>query len=139
MRILLIDDDKVYSEPLVWQLGQEGYDVTYCQSIEDVLDEKGKMRLPKPDCILLDIMMPSGDRYNKRETDAGKDTGSRLLEDLQREVLNTPVIIITIRTDLDEDEVRKRFKSVKKVLVKPVTPTEVAEVIKNVCPKKTEG
>jgi len=133
MNILLIDDDKVFSEPLVWQLRQEGYEVTDCQSIEDVLDERGELKVSPPDCIILDIMMPRGDKYSRNETDAGKSTGLRLLQDLETAAVNTPVIIITIRDDLGEDEVRKWSRSVKKCLLKiEVTPTEVIKAINEV-------
>ena len=110
----------MYSAPLIWQLDKEGYKITYCQSIEDVLDEKGKLKVPLPDCILLDIMMPRGEKYSKIETESGKSTGLRLLEDLQKELPNTPVIINTIRNDLgSEEEVRKQYKTVRKILIKP--------------------
>jgi CheY-like chemotaxis protein len=134
MRILLIDDDKVFSEPLVWRLDQEGYEVTYCQSIEDVLDEKGKMKIPRPDCILLDIMMPRSNRYSKSETDAGKNTGLRLLADIQKETANIPVIIITILDNLNIAELQMKFSTLKDVLIKPVTPTVVIETIRRFLP-----
>jgi DNA-binding response OmpR family regulator len=140
MRVLIVDDDRMFSEPLIWQLREEDYKVTYCQSIEDVLDEKGELKVPPPDCIILDIMMPRGDKYSKNETDAGKSTGLRFLQDVERAAPNTPVIIITIRNDLDEDEVRKRFGFVKKCLLKPeAIPTEVVKAIKEVCSQNIGG
>ncbi len=134
MKILLIDDDKVFSEPLVWRLNHEKHEVTYCQSIEDILDKDGKMKVPRPDCILLDIMMPRGS-YSKSETDAGKDTGLRLLTDIYKKNPNIPVVVITARGDLDEIELRKKFGSLKNVLVKPVTPSLVVDVLREIFPR----
>jgi DNA-binding response OmpR family regulator len=132
MEILLIDDDRMFSEPLTWQLEQEGYNVTYRQHIEDVIDEKGKLKFSPPDCIILDIMMPSRHRYTTGEINAGRDTGFRLLSDIEKGAPNTPVIVITIRLDIDKNLVRKQHKSVRDILTKPVTPAEVIEATKKV-------
>jgi len=132
MKILLIDDDKVFSEPLVWRLNHEKYEVTYCQSIEDVLDKDGKMKVPQPDCILLDIMMPRG-RYSKSETAAGKDTGLKLLPDIYKKCPNIPIIVVTARGDLDIAELQEKYgDNIKAILVKPVTPTEVVEMLEEI-------
>ncbi len=37
MRILVVDDDRMFSEPVVWRLQEEKYDVVYCQSVSEVL------------------------------------------------------------------------------------------------------
>ena len=133
MKILLIDDDKVFVEPLIWRLEQEKYEVIYCGSIEDVLDEKEKLIVECVDCILLDIMMPRGNRYNKRETDSGGITGLRLLKDIQKQLPETPVIIITVRRDIVLSELREKFgENVKEILVKPATPSEVIDSIKKI-------
>jgi DNA-binding NtrC family response regulator len=129
MKILLIDDDKFYVEPLLWELNEQKFNVIYCKSIDNILGENGKLKEEQPDCILLDIMMPRGDMYSKKETDAGKDTGLRLLADIYKERPNVPVIIITVRGNINGAEMQKKFGSLKKVLVKPVTPTEVVKAI----------
>ena len=69
MRILVIDDDKVFIEPLLWDLVEEGYEVTHCKSVDEVLDSQRKLKVSVPDLILLDIMMPRGEMYSKRESE----------------------------------------------------------------------
>lgn len=136
MRILIIDDDKMFAEPLLWRLGQEKYEYIYCKLVDDVLDRDKKLKVPKPDLILLDIMMPQGDMYSKRETDGGKFTGLKLLEDIQKQKPNIPVIIITVHQHLDLAELQKEFgDTIKEILVKPITPTEVVSRIKTLFPE----
>ena len=131
MRILVIDDDKLLTEPLLWRLNQEGHKVTHCQSISDVLDEAGRAKVSEPDCIILDILMPRGDRYSKIETRAGRDTGLKLLGDMRKQWPLVPVIIVSVRRDLNLDDIRDKYgNNVKEVLLKPVTPTEVINEIK---------
>ena len=136
MQILVVDDDKLFTEPLIWRLKREGYEVRYCKDINAVLDEDRRLRVPIPDCIILDIMMPGGDTYTNQETDAGEQTGLRLLEDIQKQLPSIPVIIVTVHNDLSFEDLGKRFGNIVGViLVKPVTPTEVIEAINNLFPQ----
>ena len=131
MRVLVIDDDKVFAKPLLWQLEQDGYKVTCCESVGDVLDKEGVLKVPRPDCILLDIMMPRGDRYGKRETDSGRDTGLKLLKDIQEKEPDIPVIVVTVRNDLSLHELQENYgDNIKAILVKPVTPTQVVDTLR---------
>ena len=189
MRILVVDDDRVFTEPLVWRLQQEGHDVVYCQTVSEALDGWFELTeqsleslrgeglpnavfsrfggvtglrcrtmetlaaritgllgsedvtlymakierfahqdplVPKPDCIVLDLMMPRDVRYTKRETDSGRSTGMAVLRDILKRTGSVPVVVMTVRAEPEcHIEVRKRFKEVKPILVKPVTPTEV--------------
>ena len=196
MKILIVDDDTFFSEPLIWRLECEGYDVVYCQYVGEVLcgwyeitarclgnlreqapasaiqklelalgerfesqDEFssrlaeliGRRELelygdnifkwaahnplkPKPDCILLDMMMPRGGYYGKSETRDGKYTGARLLRDILDRVGNIPVIVVTVLHDVDlQYKLRKDFGRVlKDILVKPVTPGIVIDKLKGI-------
>ena len=134
MRILVIDDDRLYTEPLIWRLEREGYDVVYCQTADEVLDDEGSGALePKPDCILLDMMMGRGDRYTKKETDSGGHTGMVILRDIERRIGKVPVIVLTVRNEEDFHlELRKRFDTIRRILVKPVTPTQVVSTLASV-------
>ena len=135
MKILLIDDDRFFTEPLLWRLRQEEYHVTFCQSVDDVFDAEGNLRVSAPDCIILDIMMPRSNRYSKEETASGKDTGLRLLVDIQKKLPKVPVIVVTVRSDVGLSRLQQRFgRSMKTVLVKPVTPTQVLEAIRTLFP-----
>jgi CheY-like chemotaxis protein len=136
MKILIIDDDRAFTQPLLWRLRREGHDVEHRESVEDVLDEEGKLKMPKPDCILLDVMMPRGDRYSKSETEAGANTGLRLLRDIYKQNENIPVVIISVRRDLNKSELQKKFgDGIKEVLEKPVTPTMVVTRLDELFPK----
>jgi CheY-like chemotaxis protein len=37
MKVLVIDDDRVYTEPVVWRLEHEGFEVVHCISASEVL------------------------------------------------------------------------------------------------------
>jgi len=140
MKLLVIDDDEAFVEPLLWRLKREKYEVSYVSSVDDTQVRAGKLKTPLPDCILLDIMMPRGTKYSKQETDAGGLTGLKLLEEIYKNNPKIPVIIITVRRDLDISELQLRFgDTVKKILLKPVTPTEVVETIRTFFPEQTHG
>jgi len=38
MRILVIDDDRMFTEPLLWRLRHEGFEVVYASRVEEALD-----------------------------------------------------------------------------------------------------
>ena len=199
MRILVIDDDRVFTEPLIWSLKREGYEVAYCQRVSEVLNgwfeiyEESMIKLnekgvplffikelemmveerfdteeefgtylketigmkwleeyeslifeearrnaldPKPDCVILDIMMPRGRYYSREEVGVSRMTGIRLLEDIVRRIGEITTILITVR---NEPELHKKLTEqyagiVKEILVKPVRPSTVIEKLKEVFP-----
>jgi len=126
MKVVLIDDDKVFAEPLLWYLEEQRVSTFYFKSVDDLFAQVDELEAFDPDCIILDIMMPRGKQYSKQETGAGRDTGIRLIRDLKKYIPDTPVIIVSVRTHLDLDElVRKHGSIIKGVLCKPVTPSEI--------------
>ena len=54
-RILIVEDEKSFSEPLAFLLGREGYEV---EVAEDGLDALAKFEKLGADLILLDLMLP---------------------------------------------------------------------------------
>lgn len=141
MRMCVIDDDRLFSEPLLWCLEQEGWAVTWHRNVDDFLDEQGRLKGERPDCIILDMMMPRGNRYSATETDCGRSTGLRVLQDIAQSGLYIPTIVVTVRCDLDLVDLSKRYAScVKAILAKPVTPTRILKCLERIFPdRKTKG
>lgn len=59
-RILVIDDQKEILSLLNDFLSQSGYQVMLCQGAKNILQ---KIKLFKPDLILLDLLLPDGDGF----------------------------------------------------------------------------
>ena len=58
-RILIVEDEKSFSEPLAFLLGREGYEV---EIAEDGLDALAKFEKLGADLILLDLALKSADK-----------------------------------------------------------------------------
>lgn len=203
MRLLVIDDDKVFTEPLVWLLERAKHTVVYCQEIGEVLDgwyeinaelldalrNKGTSNScikaleslvgerfrtrdefaryltgtvdeielaehdsfifkesyrsalePKPDCILLDIMMPCGDYYSKQEVGMSKATGARLLRDIVERIGVVPVVVVTVRNVAElHSKLREEYQGIlQEIIVKPVTPVVVMKRLEIIFPGQVQ-
>ena len=79
-RILLVEDEKAISEPLVTHLAREGFDAEVVGSIAEADD--ALVRRP-PDLVLLDVMLPDGD---------GRDLARRVRQDS-----DLPIVMLTAR------------------------------------------
>lgn len=64
-RILLIEDDTAISRALTLRLASAGYEVT---AIDDGTDATQIVRSMKPDLIILDVNLPSGDGFDVAES-----------------------------------------------------------------------
>lgn len=120
-KILLVDDDKVFTEMYKVRLEASGYEVVIVEDGEQAL--VAAMR-EKPDLILLDIMMP-------------KINGLDVLDILKAtpETKDIPVIILTALLK-DINEVRGLMGGAAGYLIKSeVTPAEVVEKIEEVLQK----
>ena len=117
-RILLVEDEDLLIEVLEKRLLKEGYEVVIARDGEEGLSKMREMD-PKPDLILLDIIMPKKDGYE-------------VMEEMKKdEVLkNIPVMVISnsgqpveldkakelgakdwiIKTDFNPDEVVVKVK-----------------------------
>jgi DNA-binding response OmpR family regulator len=133
MRILMIDDDRTYSEPLQWQLNLDHYEVDYHQSVKTVVTKNGVCLVSRPDCMIVDIMLPSGDIYTSEQTHSGKDTGLLLIRDLRKTFPDVPVVVVTVRDDISPQVLQADWDIANSwVVVKPVTPSEVARLLAKV-------
>lgn len=138
MKVLIVDDDQYFAEPLIWELRERGYEVETCGAIEDVLSEDKKIRINKlPDCVILDIMMPHGEIFTKQETNRGAETGLRLLNIIHKEWPNVPVIIVTVRDDITLPGMKKQFgDTVRRIFLKPTKPSEIVQCLRELTDKE---
>jgi len=104
-KILVADDELAIADLLQTSLAEEGYDV---QKSTQSLRFYDAVRQQKPDLILLDLMMP----YLEGEDEL------RLLQ-LSPETANIPVIVITAKPDVAQDERVLRQLGVRHIVRKP--------------------
>ena len=90
MKVLVVDDDQYFTEPLIWELEKRGYTIETYGAIEDILGEGKKIKISKPDCIILDILMPHGEIFTRQECNRGATTGLKLLAKLVEVVSELP-------------------------------------------------
>ncbi len=101
--ILFIDDEGFWAKPYRERLEEE-FDVHYSDDPADGREFFAKT--PRIDIIILDIMMPTPDGVDPRETDEGLDTGLWLLREMRGELIDrrVPVLILTNRRRAIVDE-----------------------------------
>lgn len=115
-KILIVDDAPVICALLKKRLEANGYDVVIALQGKEALD---KVKLEKPDLILLDIAMPDID---------GFELGARLKAD--KESSNTPIIIVSACADYDSVVKAMTELKVAGYIVKPFTPQDLLDQIK---------
>ncbi len=93
-QILVIDDDRLPMEYYISRLQKSNYDVLYYLNPDDMFKDIGKEK-PHIDGIILDIMLPPGQKYKDKPTNQGLRTGVFLLCDLLGEYPNIPIIVFT--------------------------------------------
>ena len=81
-KILVVEDESILQETLVYNLSREGYEV---ESARDGQEAINKARSVQPDLIVLDLMLPVIDGFEV----------CRIL----RQEMNTPILILTARDD----------------------------------------
>lgn len=115
MRLLLIEDDKAFSDSLTFQLKQEDIMTDVCADGKDALDY---IEQNVYDLILLDRMLPHLD-------------GISLLKQLRREQNPTPVIILTALGEV-KDRITGLDAGADDYLVKPFDFEELMARIRSV-------
>lgn len=78
-RILIIEDEEILLEVLIFKVKEENFDVLSAKDGEDGWKKIKKLR---PDLIVLDMMLPKMDGYE-------------ILEKMKEEKINIPVVIIS--------------------------------------------
>ena len=103
--ILVIDDASDVVELLEFKLKKEGYEIVTAGNGVEGLE---KIRLNKPDLILLDIVMPLMDGYTfVQEIKKIKDAA------------NIPIIVVSVKDQMQD---LFRIEGVRDFLVKPFAP-----------------
>lgn len=121
IKILIAEDDSFLSQMYSEKLEMEGYDVSLAADGDATID---KMKLIKPDILLLDLLMPKKDGFEVLIEKAQSD-----------EIKDIPVIVLT---NLSQNEQIKKCYDlgVKDFLIKAYfVPAEVIKKIKDVLNK----
>ena len=109
MKILIVDDEEGLRQRLRQTLSHEQYMVDTAKNGEEALDKI--VDGDSFDLIILDIMMP------------GRD-GLSVLKELRKESINTPVLMLTALSDLD-NRVRGLDQGADDYLAKPFSMSEL--------------
>ncbi len=118
-KILLIEDDKDYSDVIKMRLEKTGYHVV---ALFDGLDAVKVAREQKPDLILLDIFMPEMDGFTTL-----KSLKAEKFADGGKALSTIPTIVMTGKAPMMEDVVR--FEGACEFMTKPVDINELLKKI----------
>lgn len=125
-RILIAEDDTVLRDVLAGKLIKSDYLV---DSAEDGVIALEKMRLVKPDCVLMDILMP-------------RKGGIEVMEEMHKDAALKDIPIIVISNSGQPVEIKRaRELGARDFLIKAVfDPNEVLDKVRSVFePKSEEG
>jgi len=116
-KILMVDDEKEWVKMLTLRLEHNGYEVDIAFDTAGGISQAIKLR---PDCILLDIMMPAGG-------------GIMALENFRKNAntFNIPVIVVTAKPDNQTKEIAEKL-GVSGYFIKPIDAAKLMEKIKEV-------
>lgn len=135
-KILFVDDEPWFAGPMVEELEEAGYQVIFAQNGTETLEilESGE----SIDLIVLDIMMPTGDRIT--DPLEGRRTGVKVGEFIRKEMKSRiPIVYLTVVSD---QAVHSHIEQIEKeagleaiILVKPVFPRELVDKVKKLIGK----
>lgn len=117
--VFVVDDEPLITRLAQINLERAGYVVQMAHNGVDAL-EALKTKQVEPDLILMDVMMPYMD-------------GFELTHNLQAdaELSKIPIIIMTARSR-DEDILMGQELGAKRYLTKPIKPTDLVDLVKQV-------
>ncbi|MBL0912380.1 MAG: sigma-54-dependent Fis family transcriptional regulator [Bacteroidia bacterium] len=114
-KILAVDDDSTFSLMIQAYLNKNGFEVSLAGNVHAALES---IRKSPPDLVLSDYRMP------------GKD-GMEMLEEIQKTNPGLPLVLMTGFGDI-RLAVRAMKAGARDYLTKPVNPSELLEVVKNI-------
>ena len=125
MEILLVEDSLVDARLTIaaLQRGQIQHRMTLIRDGEEAMEFlrcEGKFaRAPRPDLILLDLLMP-------------KKTGLELLAEVREDeqLKRIPIVVLT-SSEAEEDRLRCEMHNVDSYIIKPVNTDKFLQVIKD--------
>ncbi len=112
-KILVVDDEISILTLLQFNLEQAGYDVVTAENGADALDV---VVAEKPNCIILDLMLPEMD-------------GLEVCKELRQRHIHTPVLMLTAKDD-EFDKVLGLELGADDYMTKPFSPREVVARVK---------
>lgn len=128
--ILFIDDEKREMESFVIELGFSGYEVEFKTNVDEAWDFLCANR-SQIEVLILDIMMPTGNKFKDDDNHNGLRTGVRFYDDARAKF---PDISVIIFTNVADPKVAKKFEKEKKCryFSKPnLLPHQLADEIKS--------
>lgn len=115
LRVLVADDDKVFTTLYATAFAQRGWVVDMAFDAMQAL--MLAQRNPGPDAIVLDLMMPAGTGYHTLQRLRQSSRTARI-----------PVIVVTGTPEADAEAKVKAFGAAQ-FIKKPTTPDDVAAAI----------
>jgi CheY-like chemotaxis protein len=94
-KILVVDDDADVRALLLDLLQMEGYDVQVAGNGAEALESIGRDR---PDCVLLDVMMPGM-------------SGHAVLETIRREHSGSPLRVVMLTAAAEDEQARRAWNA----------------------------
>lgn len=130
--ILFVDDEPWFNQGMIEELEDAGYRVINVSENGTKALEKLETD-PSIDLIVLDIMMPTGDRIT--DPKEGRRTGVKVCQYIRQEMgLKTPIVFLTVIEDQTVhsylEEIERKAGLEPAILVKPVAPLDLVEEVK---------
>lgn len=117
-KIMIVDDEPDTVDLVKLVLETEGYDTSIAYSGSEALD---KIKVDRPDLVLLDIMMPKMDGWAVRK---------KIVED--EELKNIPVVMLTAKAQSIDKMIGLHVVGVTGYITKPFGRKELIDNVKKV-------
>jgi DNA-binding NtrC family response regulator len=134
--ILFIDDEKREMESFVIELKLSGFDVNFIKNVDDawnyLTSNPEEVKL-----MILDIMMPAGNKFKDDDIHNGLRTGVRFFDEMRVQFPNLPIIIFT---NVSDPNVVKKFEheNMCRYFSKPnLLPDQLVDEIKSFLGKQS--
>jgi len=123
-KILFIEDEQWLMEGIVDGLKAFGYEVVVAENGSEGLD---MLESRDVDLILLDVMMPSGERI--KDATFGRETGVEFCRVARELKPGIPIVCLTVVTDHRIRNELEKLGVKKPILEKPTPPSEIVHII----------